>query len=114
MRVQCVDSHGDEKQNGLYSLAGALGGDFAELAVSIVSFHRWRNSSVTRESVEAMFKSFMAKIASPMRPFYLHSSDAKMVKVFSDVSRLIKELQRWKLPNPGDLCPVLGYGPQEK
>lgn len=87
---KCVDSRGDEKQNGLLSLAGTPGGDFAELAAGIVAYHRVQNTTVTEESVKKIFLQFMSKIATPTRPFYFHSSDGKLAHAFDDVLILVK------------------------
>ena len=75
---------------GLFSLAGTPGGDFSELLAGIVAYHRVKNTTVTQQSVNRIFRAFVTRVASPRRPFYFHQGDSKMPHVFEEVEHHIK------------------------
>lgn len=83
----CVDSRGDDHQ------LGTLGGDFAELATGIYKYLKLTSNSTLKEisevlpAVQDIFKAFMIEVASPSRPFYFHTSDEKLRKVFDSLKK---------------------------
>jgi hypothetical protein len=105
--AQCVDSRGEKGQNGIRSITGTPGGDFSELSVAIVAFHRVMNTTVTEESVFSIFASFMFRVATPLRPFYFHSAANKMMSsLFPEVASLIKAHNKDFKTNYSEVTPI--------
>ncbi|KAI8462547.1 MAG: hypothetical protein J3K34DRAFT_462867 [Monoraphidium minutum] len=74
----CVDSRSSEY--------GTPGGDFAELAAAIAVYEVQANLTLSEADVKAIFDEFMAAAATPERPFYFHSSDLSLAKVFDAIA----------------------------
>lgn len=64
---------------------GTPGGDFAELATAIVIYLNQTGTNVSDAIVKTIFDAFMAAVPTTDRPFYYHTSDEKLHKVFHDV-----------------------------
>ncbi|KAI8463411.1 MAG: hypothetical protein J3K34DRAFT_462441 [Monoraphidium minutum] len=76
----CVDGRAEG------GVLGTPGGDIAELAGGVLAYLRLTNTSTAGAAadvaVKGIFKFFMDQIASPERPFYFHTSDEKLIKMF--------------------------------
>lgn len=70
---------------------GTPGGDFAELAAGIAAYLKLlglaSNSTDGLATTKAIFAAFMDQVATPERPFYLHTSDEKLHKIFKARTR---------------------------
>ncbi|GBF88187.1 hypothetical protein Rsub_00899 [Raphidocelis subcapitata] len=75
----CVDSRGE------YNELGTPGGDIAELSGAITVFFNQTGTKVTDEIVRDILDAFVERHASPSRPFYYHTSDDKLRKVFNEL-----------------------------
>lgn len=70
-------------------LQGTLGGDIAELATAIVVYLKSVGAPTSGDvaaPVKEIFNAFMAQIATKERPFYFHTSDEKLNKIFSGLA----------------------------
>ncbi|KAI8469909.1 MAG: hypothetical protein J3K34DRAFT_422397 [Monoraphidium minutum] len=78
----CVDSRGEARQ------LGTLGGDIAELAAGIHAYLKVMGVAPANAAaaVKPIFRAFMAEVATPERPFYYHTSDEKLQKVFKSIN----------------------------
>lgn len=66
---------------------GTLGGDAGELAGAIYTYLKVQGvTGDITSAVRDIFNDFMAQVASPERPFYYHTSDEKLHKVFKSVN----------------------------
>ncbi|GBF90270.1 hypothetical protein Rsub_02376 [Raphidocelis subcapitata] len=73
----CIDSRGEADD------LGTPGGDFAELAAAIAVYLNTINKSTAEYGeISDIFNAFMRDVVSKERPFYYHTSDEKLRKVF--------------------------------
>jgi hypothetical protein len=65
---------------------GTPGGDFSELSAAIVVYLNQTNQPVTDNTVFNIFKAFVESNTDAERPFYFHSSDEKLKKIFHSLA----------------------------
>jgi hypothetical protein len=75
----CVDARSDEPA------FGTPGGDLAEFAMGLYVYHTLTNKLRDSASVQSLFRQFLEKHISAARPFYYHTDDEKLKKVFAAV-----------------------------
>lgn len=76
----CVDSRGE------FNSLGTPGGDLAELAGAIVVYLNQTATKFSLKAVRDIFVAFMGEVPTKERPFYYHTSDEKLQKVFGAVA----------------------------
>jgi hypothetical protein len=65
---------------------GTPGGDFSELNAGIQAYYDLTGGKVTEDGVDKIFNAFMAEVITKDRPFYYHTSDEKLHKIFHHLS----------------------------
>jgi hypothetical protein len=80
--------------DGTNDRLGTPGGDFAELATGIAVFCREARVDCTEALVDRVFRSFMSSVASPSRPFHLHTSESSLKKALDEIKDRFPETER--------------------
>ena len=83
--LSCVDARSDQP------LIGTPGGDLAEFAMGLYTYHELTNKVQDYASVKALFRLFMNQHVSASRPFYFHTDYSKLSLVFANVSARIND-----------------------
>jgi hypothetical protein len=89
----CVDSR-TFSTDGTNTRLATPGGDFAELATGIVVYCRETQTTCDEALVERVFRSFMSSAASTSRPFYLHTSEAKLNLALDLIEQEVPGIER--------------------
>jgi hypothetical protein len=101
----CVDSRADE------ATFGTPGGDLAELAMGLYVYHNLTNRAPDYASVKMIFRAFLQQHVSTSRPFYYHTDDSKVRKLFAEVgAKLGRNITSFPVhsPSTNDLNVWLG------
>jgi hypothetical protein len=101
----CVDSRADE------ATFGTPGGDLAELAMGLYVYHNLTNRAPDYASVKTIFRLFLQQHVSASRPFYYHTDDSKIRKLFAQVgAKLGRNITSFpfRSPSTNDLNVWLG------
>jgi hypothetical protein len=70
-------------------LIGTPGGDLAEFAMGLYTYHSLTNKVQDYSSVQTLFRLFLSQHVSASRPFYFHTDYSRLNLVFKNVSSLI-------------------------
>jgi len=62
------------------------GGDFIEFAMALETYSRLTNQVLSETQIYSIFEKFMDKEISQQRPFYFHTDENRLVKMFANVS----------------------------
>jgi hypothetical protein len=73
----CVDARSS------HPILGTPGGDFAEFAIGLDVYFRSIGTNPTLEAVRDLFKKFMKAHISKSRPFYFHTDDSRLRRVYN-------------------------------
>ena len=77
--LSCVDARSDQP------VIGTPGGDLAEFAIGLSTYHTLTSQVGTYSSVKSLFQLFMNTQISASRPFYFHTDDTRLRQVFQKV-----------------------------
>jgi hypothetical protein len=92
----CVDSRADE------ATFGTPGGDLAELAMGLYVYHNLTNRAPDYASVKTIFRLFLQKHVSVSRPFYYHTDDNRIRRLFAEVgAKLGRNVTSFPFRSPG-------------
>jgi hypothetical protein len=107
----CVDARNNDH------VFGTPGGDFSEFTAALQVYFKMIGQVATEKNIEPLFKSFVEKYCSEERPFYYHTDEAKLQKLFDTIGQITQDVPSifpWDTPENSTLWLDLFVKPEHQ